>query len=142
MKTLYWLFFLFSLIPLYSEEILQLNNVIIHRNPESISRSVPSGLIPESSTILHTTELRSFGIENSEISVVLTNPLTVEQLVFYYEMFLKSMEWKILQKENKEIKYILLAENQIKRVVTLIIYPNKEKDGSIVKIFLRRNYNF
>lgn len=66
--------------------------------------------------------------------------MNTEQLLMYYEVLLKGMEWKILQKEKKENKTILLAESQVKKIVTLIIYPDNE--FSLVKIFLRRNYNF
>ena len=70
-----------------------------------------------------------------EASLFLHSTLTVEELIRFYESVFLAREWRILQKDNRDNKFVLLGERS-KKVMTVLI--RDEKDYRAVKIFYRR----
>jgi uncharacterized glyoxalase superfamily protein PhnB len=62
--------------------------------------------------------------------------LSVEELIQFYEKVLQARDWRILQKDSKGNKSVILGENPTKKVMTVLI--RDDKDNRVVKIFYRR----
>ena len=139
MNKLLLLFILVSL-PVFSEEIqeeiYQFENLRIIKKPTSAPGGViTSDFICDKATLIQSIELRNVSDMSPEASLFLHSTLTVEELIRFYETVFLAGEWRILQKDNRDNKFVLLGERS-KKVMTVLI--RDEKDYRAVKIFYRR----
>lgn len=133
-------FFLFFSLSIFSqelsEEIYQFENLRIIKRPSSApGGAITSEFICDKATLIQSVELRNVTDIAPESSLVLHSALTVDELVRFYESVFLARDWRILQKDNRDNKFVLLGERS-KRVMTVII--RDEKDYRAVKIFYRR----
>ena len=142
MKSFFICFFLFSFPFILSSESekITIDNLTIFKNPTELPRNFLSSFIPDHSQILFNSDFKKFGYESIETSVIFETKLTTDELNQYYELLLKTLDWKILQFEKKEGKSIFLAEKRLREVVS-IIFIQKEK-FSLVKIFIKKQSNY
>ena len=131
--------FLFSL-PMFAdevkEEVFQFENLRI-KKPSSPPRAVIShDFIPANGTVLQSVELSNITGMIPESALFLESTQSVEELVKFYESVLVARDWRILQKDSKGNKSVILGENTSKKVMTVVI--RDDKDHRLVKIFYRR----
>jgi hypothetical protein len=131
--------FLFSL-PMFAdevkEEVFQFENLRIIK-PSSPPRAVIShDFIPANGTVLQSVELSNITGMIPESALFLESTQSVEELVKFYESVLVARDWRILQKDSKGNKSVILGENTSKKVMTVVI--RDDKDHRLVKIFYRR----
>jgi hypothetical protein len=89
---------------------------------------------------LLSTDIKKFGYESIETSTVFESNLSSDELMTYYEVFLKALDWRILQKEKKDKKVLIIAESQMKKIISVIIDPVEK--GAIVKLFLKKQSGY
>ena len=134
--------FLFLLsLPMFAdevkEEVFQFENLRIIKKPSSPPRAVIShDFIPANGTVLQSVELSNITGMIPESALFLESTQSVEELVKFYESVLVARDWRILQKDSKGNKSVILGENTSKKVMTVVI--RDDKDHRLVKIFYRR----
>jgi len=119
------------------EETFQFENLRIIKKPSSTPRSpISSDFLCEKASLIQSIELgNSTGIP-AETALFLNCPSTSEELIKFYESIFMARDWRILQKDSKANKSVILGENPSKKVMTIIV--RDEKDYRVVKIFYRR----
>ena len=132
--------FLFSL-PMFADEVkeeaFQFENLRIIKKPSSPPRAVIShDFIHAYGTVLQSVELSNITGMIPESALFLESTQSVEELVKFYESVLVARDWRILQKDSKGNKSVILGENTSKKVMTVVI--RDDKDHRLVKIFYRR----
>jgi len=140
MYKLFIVFFLFSF-SVFSEEVLeetfQFESLRIVKKPISHPRGpIPSDFVSEKSSVLQYVSLGHTLEILPEAALFLQSQETVEELIKFYELALQNRDWRILQKDNKGNKQVILGESPSKKVMTILI--RDEKDYRVVKIFYRR----
>ncbi len=135
--TLLFIFFFQSIL---AEEILVYDNLTVINSPNSTPKNIFTGFVPDGSKLLLSTDIKKFGYESIETSTIFESNLTEQELMTYYEVFLKALDWKILQKERKDKKVLILAESQMKKIISVII--EAKESGSIVKLFLKKQSGY
>jgi hypothetical protein len=137
----YFLFFLIILFQvLGAEEILIYDNLTVINSPLSPPKNILTGFVPDGSKLLLSTDIKKFGYESVETSTVFDSNLSSDELMTYYEVFLKALDWRILQKEKKDKKVLIIAESQMKKIISVIIDPVEK--GAIVKLFLKKQSGY
>ncbi|HMV42574.1 MAG TPA: hypothetical protein PK079_20570 [Leptospiraceae bacterium] len=120
------------------EETFQFENLRVIKRPASLPNNViASDFIPSGATILQAVELTNVTGMIPEAGLFLESKNTTEELIKFYENALASRDWRIIQKDNKGNKSVLLGENPSKKVMTILI--RDEKDYRVVKVFYRRS---
>lgn len=127
--------FLFS-----KEEIKKYDNLIYIRNPTEIPKNLIQGFVPDGSTLIFTTEMKKFGFENVETATIFESPQKQPELLLYYEILLKTLDWKILQMDRKETKSFILAEMRMRELITIV--TESKDDKTLVKIFLKKQSSY
>lgn len=128
-------------IPIFSielqEEAYQFDNLQIIKNPKTISIGpISNEFLCEKAIPLQSIDFTSFTGLSPEIALILQCSQSAEELMKFYESVFQTREWRILQKDSKENKLLLLGESQTKKVMTVLI--RDEKEYRIVKIFFKR----
>ena len=137
----YFLFFLIIFIQVIdAEEILVYDNLTVINSPISAPKNILTGFVPDGSKLLLSTDIKKFGYESIETSTVFESSLSVDELLTYYEVFLKALDWRILQKEKKDKKVLIIAESQMKKIISVVIDPLEK--GAIVKLFLKKQSGY
>ncbi len=131
---------------LYAEEkseTLKFDQIVIHRFPEELPRAFSEQLIPENSQVTIGTEFSKTLIDSytdgSESFLLIETSKTFEEIITFYEKFLKENDWKILQKNKTEKKAIYLTESSTRRTLAIVIKEDKGKRK--IKLFHKRNYS-
>lgn len=119
------------------QEIFQFDNLRIIKRPVTLPNNViPGDFVPAGATILQAIELTNLTGMLPEAGLFLESKTTTEELLKFYESALVSRDWRIIQKDSKGNKSVLLGENPSKKVMTVLI--RDEKDYRIIKVFYRR----
>lgn len=139
-KRIFTLLFIFFFQSIFAEEILVYDNLTVINSPNSTPKNIITGFVPDGSKLLLSTDIKKFGYESIETSTIFESNLTEQELMTYYEVFLKALDWKILQKERKDKKVLILAESQMKKIISIII--EAKEAGSIVKLFLKKQSGY
>ena len=134
-------FLYFFPISLFSEEKITIDNLTLHIQPSDPPRNMSNGFIPDASRLLYSTDLKKFGFESIETAILFETSLSPSNLVIYYDVLLKGMDWRILQKETNSNQNLFLAESPGKRnIFTILISPLGS--GSLVKLFNKKQTNY
>ena len=137
----YFLFFLIVFFQVIdAEEILVYDNLTVINSPVSPPKNILTGFVPDGSRLLLSTDIKKFGYESIETSTVFESSLSIDELLTYYEVFLKALDWRILQKEKKDKKILIIAESQMKKIISIVIDPLER--GSVVKLFLKKQSGY
>jgi hypothetical protein len=132
---------LFGSFRLFAQEKITIENLTLFIRPTEFPKSIPMGFVPEGSKLLYSTDLKKFGFESVEIALIFESPMSKEELLLYYEVFLKGLDWRILQKETNSEKSIFLAESPGKKNILTILLTQKGT-GSFIKLFSKKQTNY
>ena len=134
MNKLIALFFLFTL-SISSQEVFE--ETYLFENLRVIKKPIelPRGPISQDFISAKSTMLQYVALGHSS-DLFLQSQETVEELIKFYETALQNRDWRILQKDNKGNKQVILGESPSKKVMTILI--RDEKDYRVIKIFYRR----
>lgn len=140
MNKLIALFFLFTL-SISSQEVFEetylFENLRVIKKPIELPRGpISQDFISSKSTMLQYIALGHSSEILPEAALFLQSQETVEELIKFYETALQNRDWRILQKDNKGNKQVILGESPSKKVMTILI--RDEKDYRVIKIFYRR----
>jgi|GEM_PF-1702900 hypothetical protein len=138
-KFIILFFILFSLLisQEVKEETFQFENLRVIKRPTTPPRAVISNdFIPANAVVIQSVELTNLASVIPESALFLESSLSVEELIQFYEKVLQARDWRILQKDSKGNKSVILGENPTKKVMTVLI--RDDKDNRVVKIFYRR----
>lgn len=140
MNKLIVLFLIFS-VSIFSEEIkeevFQFENLRVIKKPSTPPKAVISNdFIPANGTVIQSIELSNITGMIPESALFLESTQTTDELIKFYESVLIARDWRILQKDSKGNKSVILGENTSKKVMTVLI--RDDKDHRLVKIFYRR----
>lgn len=125
---------------IYGEESFRYENLTILKNPSETPKNLISGFVPEGSKVLYSTDLKKFGFESVETSVIFESLLSGVELLAYYEILLKSLDWKILQMEKKDSLSFILAELRMRELITISLSP--KSNSTLVKIFIKKQNGY
>lgn len=144
MRIIPWVFILFTYFifsPIFSkDEVKKFDNLVYIRNPSGAPKNLVDGFIPEDSTLLVSTELKKFGFENVETAIIFESPKKSAELLIFYEILLKTLDWRILQMERKDTKSFILAEMRMRELITISTETLGGK--TLVKIFLKKQSGY
>ncbi|MBK8397627.1 MAG: hypothetical protein IPL26_20630 [Leptospiraceae bacterium] len=140
MNKIFSVFFLFTL-SLFPQDVFEesylFENLRVIKKPISVPRGpIPSDFISQKSNLVQYVSLGHSSEILPEAALFLESPETVDELIKFYELALQTRDWRILQKDNKGNKQVILGESPSKKVMTILI--RDEKDYRVVKIFYRR----
>ncbi len=133
--------FFILLLPIVSEEIkeevFQFENLRVIKKPSTPPRSVIShDFIPSDSIVTKSVELTNLASVIPESALFLESSQSTEELMKFYESVMQARDWRILQKDSKGNKSVILGESTTKKVMTVLIRDNKE--SRTIKIFYRK----
>jgi hypothetical protein len=126
---------------LFASEKISIENLTLFISPNEHPKSIPMGFVPDGSRLLYSTDLKKFGYESVEISLIFESSMNKEEMLLYYEVFLKGLDWRILQKETNSEKSIFLAESPGKKSILTILLTSKGT-GSLIKLFSKKQTNY
>lgn len=126
---------------LFASEKISIENLTLFIRPTEYPKSIPLGFVPDGSRLLYSTDLKKFGFESVEISLIFESSLNKDELLLYYEVFLKGLDWRILQKETNPERSIFLAESPGKKSILTILLSSKGT-GSLIKLFSKKQTNY
>ncbi|MBE7411280.1 MAG: hypothetical protein HS129_04325 [Leptospiraceae bacterium] len=131
-----FIFYAFPIFPEEKEKIWHYEKLTIRENPEKRPKAIQQEFIPEGGKLLYSTEFRgSFG-DSIESVLIFSHSFDLVALNLFYELVLKNLEWKILQKDIQDKKSVYLAEGPARRMVTILL--TDEKEYRSIKIFLKK----
>ena len=133
--------YLFGSSYLFASEKISIENLTLFISPSEYPKSIPLGFVPDGSRLLYSTDLKKFGFESVEISLIFESPLSKEEMILYYEVFFKGLDWRILQKETNAEKSLFLAESPGKKNILTILLTSKGT-GSLIKLFSKKQTNY
>ena len=133
--------YLFGTSYLFAGEKITIENLTLFISPTEYPKSIPVGFVPNGSQLLYSTDLKKFGFESVEISLIFESSLSKDELLLYYEVFLKGLGWRILQKETNTEKSLFLAESPGKKNILTILLTSKGT-GSLIKLFSKKQTNY
>jgi hypothetical protein len=119
------------------EEVFQFENLRVIKKPSAPPKAVISNdFIPANGIVIQSVELSNITGMIPESALFLESTQTTDELIKFYESVLIARDWRILQKDSKGNKSLILGENTSKKVMTVLI--RDDKDHRLVKIFYRR----
>jgi hypothetical protein len=126
---------------LFASEKITIENLTLFISPTEYPKSIPMGFVPDGSRLLYSTDLKKFGYESVEISLIFESSMSKEEMLLYYEVFFKGLDWRILQKETNTEKSLFLAESPGKKNILTILLTSKGT-GSLIKLFSKKQTNY
>jgi len=133
--------YIFGTSHLFAGEKITIENLTLSILPPEYPKSIPMGFVPEGSRLLYSTDLKKYGFESVEISLFFESNMSKDELLVYYEVFLKGLDWRILQKETNSKKSLFLAESPGKKNILTILMTQKGT-GSFIKLFSKKQTNY
>ncbi|MDX1957659.1 MAG: hypothetical protein SFU98_03750 [Leptospiraceae bacterium] len=134
MKYIFLLFILLGCNKI-SQDSLEQGRLKIFKKPSILPWGLTPNFIPENSVPIFSIET-----ESRESFFQIHHDWDLKKMTEFFETVIKKEDLHLLQKEQKEDSVVFLAENQTKRVYSIII----RRMGNItdVKLYYRRNTSF
>ncbi|WCL50954.1 hypothetical protein [Leptospira sp. GIMC2001] len=123
------------------QEVFSLGKLTAIANPEKNPPAIPAYLVLEESELLMSTDLRSSFFSSIEAVLIFKNSKSRKEVEDFYLKNFQGREWRLLQSENNENRTLLLAEGFSRKVLTIVIRDDGS-NGSIVKIYFKKNSNY